>query len=57
MSEEAQNIDVEITEEKIEKAALPENRSLRMSKLEDEEEMTIQTVQSDYQLTHQTLRR
>ena len=26
MSEEAQNIDVEITEEKIEKAALPENR-------------------------------
>ena len=26
MSEEAQNIDIEITEEKIEKAALPENR-------------------------------
>ena len=26
MTEEAQNIDIEITEEKIEKAALPENR-------------------------------
>ena len=41
MSEEAQNIDVEITEEKIEKAALPENRRVEEEVQEDPVEVEI----------------
>jgi hypothetical protein len=41
MSEEAQNIDVEITEEKIEKAALPENRRVEEEVQENPVEVEI----------------
>ena len=41
MSEEAQNIDIEITDEKIEKAALPENRRVEDEVQEDPVEVEI----------------
>jgi hypothetical protein len=51
MSEEAQNIDVEITEEKIEKAALPENRrveeEVQDSAVEIEIEKDVSAVSED----------